>query len=197
MYLNKCRVSFDCFTSHCKWLPTSVFHGQNPGLINQQIIQTDDRKINYHKFICTLNSKFNYDCAIDTLGPVYPGQLLWIDVFTPCSNTSVIYAETHNNLLPSTACRIAHQTELLNTINNHSGILNFTIVSDNTDMCELFLQYLHIYIMYTKHFMSDYFLVQLGSHYKMEYVIVILFYHLILTHVTLNNQLSDVLLPGG
>ena len=71
---------------------------------------------------------------------------------TPCSeNTSVIYAETHNNLLPSTACKIAHQTELLNTINNYSGILNYTIVSDNTstDTCELFLTISpHLYHVY-------------------------------------------------
>ena len=148
--LSKCMLTFDRFTSHCKWLPTSVFYGQNPGLINQQIIQIDDRKINHHTFICLLSSTTYYDCSIDTLGPVYPGQLLQIDVFTPCSNTSVIYAETYNDLLPSTACRIAHQIELLNTINNHSRTLNFTIVSDNTDiMCELFLTISpHLYEVY-------------------------------------------------
>ena len=95
-----CEATFDHFTSHCKWLPTSPFHGHNPGLINQQIIQIDDRSNNNHEFICVLNST-TYDCAIDTLGPVYPGQLLQIDVITPCSDASrsVIYAETHNNLL--------------------------------------------------------------------------------------------------
>ena len=150
MHLAKCRLTFDCFTSHCKWLPTSVFHGHNPGLINQQIIQIDDRDINHHKFICQLTSTTHYDCAIDKLGPVYPGQILQIDVVTPCSeNTSVIYAETHNNLLPSTACKIAHQTELLNTITKNSGTLNFTIVSNNTDMCELFLTITpHLYHVY-------------------------------------------------
>ena len=148
--LTKCRQTFDRFTSHCKWLPTSVFYGHNPGLINQQIIQIDNRKINYHTFICLLSSQLHYDCAINTLGPVYPGQILQVDVFTPCSeNTPVIYAETHNNLLPSIACKIAHQTELLNTINNYSGILNYTIVSDNTDMCELFLTISpHLYHVY-------------------------------------------------
>ena len=118
--LNKCRVTFDHYTSHCKWLPTSVFHGHNPGLINQQIIQINYRKINHHNFICVLNSTTQYDCAIDTLDPVYPGQILQIDVFTPCSeNTSVIYAETHNNLLPSAACKIARQTELLIIVQKH------------------------------------------------------------------------------
>ena len=148
--LTKCRVTFDRFACHCKWLHTSVFYGHNPGLINQQIIQIDDRRINHHTFICLLSSTTHYDCAIDKLGPVYPGQLLQINVFTPCSkNTSVIYAETHNNLLPSRACKIAHQTELLNTINNRAGILNFTIVSNSTGMCELFLTITpHLYSVY-------------------------------------------------
>ena len=149
--IHLCMVNFDHFTSHCKWLPTSVFYGHNPGLINQQIIQTNYGKVN-HTFICLLSSNTYYDCAIDKLGPVYPGQILQVNVFTPCSyseNTTVIYAETHNNLLPSTACKIAHQNELLNTINNQSGTLNFTIVSNNTDMCELFLtitsHFYHVY----------------------------------------------------
>ena len=141
----KCMLTFDRFASHCKWLPTSVFYGHNPGLINQQIIQIDDRTINHHKFICSSSSTTHYDCAIDTLGPVYPGQLLQIDVFTPCSgNDFVIYAETYNNLLPSTACKIAYQTEILYTVN-----YNFKIVSENTDMCELFLTITpHLYRVY-------------------------------------------------
>ena len=91
---DKCKVMFDHFTSHCKWLPTSsirVFYGHNPGLINQQIIQIDDRKINYIAITCSficLSSKSHYDCPIDTLGPVYPGQILQVDVFTPCSENT-------------------------------------------------------------------------------------------------------------
>ena len=147
---SKCIPTFlDRFTSHCKWLPTSVFFGHNSGLINQQVIKVDYKKINHHTFIC-LNSKFHYDCSIDTLGPVYPGQTLQVELVSPCGiDTSVIYAETHNNLLPSTACKIAHQTELLNSINNNSGIINYTIVSDSTDICELFLTISpHLYYVY-------------------------------------------------
>ena len=71
---------------------------------------------------------------------MYPGQKLRVTLFTPCcGNTSVVFAETHNKLLPSTACKIAHQTELLYSINNYSRTITFTIVSNNTDMCELFL----------------------------------------------------------
>ena len=149
-YSLDCMQNFDSYISHCKWITTSVFHGHDPGLINQQIIQIDHKYINYHTFICLSSSKSYYDCSIDTLGSVYPGQILRPDIFTPCSeNTSVIFAETHNNLLPTTACKIAHQTELLNSISNYSGKLNFTIVSDNTNVCELFLTISpHLYHVY-------------------------------------------------
>ena len=113
---NRCTLTFVHFTSHCKWINSSVFHGHNPGLINQKIIQLDQdqEQINHHTFICPSNLQSHYDCGIDTLGYVYPGQKLRVTLFTPCSgNTSVVFAETHNKLLPSTACKIAHQTELL------------------------------------------------------------------------------------
>ena len=148
--LTECTFLFKRFTSHCKWLPTSVFFGQNPGLINQQIIQINHKRVHHHTFICLTDLKFYYNCTTDILGPVYPGQILQIDVFAPCSeDTAVIFAKTHNTLLPTTACKIAHQTELLNIINNCSGIINYTIVSNNGDMCELFLTVSpHLYYAY-------------------------------------------------
>ena len=137
------HISFCSFTLHCKWLPTSVFYGHSPGLINQQIIQNDQKLINHHTFICMLSPKFGYDCAINTLGPVYPGQILQVKLFPPCLGSHaihpVVFADTHNNHLPSTACKLAHQTELLHIFTDFAATINYTIVSSNTDMCELFL----------------------------------------------------------
>ena len=137
-----------------------MFYGHDPGLINQQIIQTNfsgQKQINHHTFICILSSQFQYDCAIDTLGPVYPGQKLQVELSTPCTyrgESSVVYAETHNNLLPSTACRIAHQTELLNII-NYSGTISYTIVSNSSNICELFLTASpHLHFVYEAFYVS-------------------------------------------
>ena len=33
--VTECKLTFNRFNSHCKWLPTSVFSGHSPGLINQ------------------------------------------------------------------------------------------------------------------------------------------------------------------
>ena len=86
---SNCTLDFSRFTSHCKLLNTSVFYGHNPGLINQQIIRTSYtglKQINHHTYICILSSQFHYDCGIDTLGPVYPGQKLQVELLTPCNS---------------------------------------------------------------------------------------------------------------
>ena len=144
-------LCFKRFTSHCKWLSSSVFYDQNPGLINWQIIQINHEKVRHHTFICLTDLELYGNCTTDILGPIYPGQTLQIEIFAPCSDNtnSIIFAETHNNLLPPTACKIAHQTELLNLISNYSGMINYTILSNSTDMCELFLTISpHLYYVY-------------------------------------------------
>ena len=59
-----------------------------------------------------------------------------------CSNdNTVLYAEVHNINLPSSSCKIAHQSQLINVIGNHSNTVNYTIVSTapDSERCELFL----------------------------------------------------------
>ena len=74
--VSKCNIPFYHYTSHCKWIPTSVFYGYNPGAINQQIIQLHDHKKNQHTTICLCPNNSNINCSSDLLGPVYPGQTL-------------------------------------------------------------------------------------------------------------------------
>ena len=46
--------------------------------------------------------------------------------------------QTHNALLPPTACKLANQNELV-TVLNHTKLINFTIVSEAEERCEIFL----------------------------------------------------------
>ena len=125
--------NFFHYLSHCKWLPTAVFKGHNPGDINQQIIQVDGHQWVDHKTICYCPRNEDYNCTVDLLGPVYPGQLLQVDLCIPQEDDrdSIVYVETHANSLPSSACKIAHQTELINIIDNYSKTFNFTIISES------------------------------------------------------------------
>ena len=50
--------------------------------------------------------------------------MLQVELCMPCSDdNSVLYAETHNTLLPKSACEIAHQTELVDFITNNSKVV--------------------------------------------------------------------------
>ena len=134
-----CLFPFYHFTRHCKWIPTAVFYDQNPKIIYQQIITTNNQNFTYHKIChCTQNGSNN--CSVDTLGPVYSGQILQVDLCTPCNDEpSTLYAEVNSMHLPDTSCKVGSQTETMKTISNYSKMLSFTIVSDATDVCELIL----------------------------------------------------------
>ena len=185
------------FVTHCKWLPDAVFNGYSPGYINQQIIQVDGHNWIHHKKICVCPyDRNNYNCTVDLLGPVYPGQVLKVNVCMPQAipnEDDILFAETHATL-PSSACRIAYQRELISTITNHPKTSQFTIISDR-QLCELFFV--------VQNYIRAAFYVQLLSCpvgftlQKMECAFAILYYHLILTHVTLTYLPSDVLLILG
>ena len=77
------------------------------------------------------------------LGVVYPGQTLQTNLCNVCSNDdgTVLYAEVHNINLPSSSCKIVHQPQLVNVIDDYSRTVNYTIASNitNDGRCELFL----------------------------------------------------------
>ena len=183
-----CKLSTNYLTFYCKWIPTAVFNGQSSVDINRQIININQS----HQRSISLCSEFN----TYTLGSVYPGQKLLVELCMQCSdNYTVLYAETHSTLLPESACKIAHQSELINCIFNKSKVLSYTIVSERNGFCELFLTVSpFLYYIYE---VFEVQLFQLDLLYTTEYVIVILFSQLILIRVTLINQLLDVLLTLG
>ena len=136
-------VSFCYFTSHCRWLPSAGFYGYAPEAINKQIIKHDNQECDYHTHICYCPKIGKYNCSIDILGKVHPGQTLQTNLCNMYSknDSTVLYAEVRDANLPATTCKIAHQSQLINFIGNNSNTVNYTIVSripDNS-RCKLFL----------------------------------------------------------
>ena len=138
-----CSRSLCHFISHCKWLPFTAFYGYSHEAINDKIFQNFSKNCDSYKQICYRSQGINCNCSVDVLGPVYPGQILQANLCNMCSNddSAVLYAEVHNINLPNSSCKIAHQSQLINVIGNHSNAVNYTIVSStpDNDRCELFL----------------------------------------------------------
>ena len=126
------------FTPHCQWISAAAFHTYNPGGIYKQILKIDNETPSYHRICHCFQNGSN--CNLDVFGPVHPGQTLQIQLCTPCDNkVFVLYAEVYSIFLPDSACKVATQNEKTNTISNYSKQVSFTIVSEATDVCELFL----------------------------------------------------------
>ena len=70
-------------------------------------------------------------------GPVFPGQVLQLELYLPCSDgDATMHLKMHDIVLPSSAkC----QTELVTFFTGNSRTVNSTIVSDANETCELFL----------------------------------------------------------
>ena len=89
----KCSFPSYYFTPHCQWIPNAAFYDYNPRDIYQQIIKIHGQNLSYHE-ICHCPQNGNDNCSIDTLGPVYPGQTLQLELCTPCNDEpSILYAE--------------------------------------------------------------------------------------------------------
>ena len=126
-------------TPHCKWIPSATFQKYSSKVIYQQIIKINYQKFIYHK-ICHCSQNGSKNCSVNTLGPVYPGQSLQVELCTPCNDKpSTLYAEINSIHLPTSACKVAPQTKTTNIISNYSTKVNFTIISEAINECELFL----------------------------------------------------------
>ena len=139
-------MSICYFFSHCKWSLSAVFYGYSPEIVHRQVTSNDDQNCNYHGHIrMLLLSNQKSDCSIDISGLVHPGQKLQTNLCSMCSTSNsistVLYAEVHNINLPSSSCKIVHQSQLIQFIGNHSNTVNYIIASSapESDKCELFL----------------------------------------------------------
>ena len=126
--------------SHCKWLTTTVFHNYHPKVINQQIIKIDNQQWYHLKKICHCSVSEGNNCTIDKLGPLFPGQKLQADFCIPSAKEhNIVHVETHGIYLPDSTCNIAQQSESVSYISNLPKAVAFTVVSNASERCELFL----------------------------------------------------------
>ena len=71
-------------TSHCEWVGEPLFPLSDPFEVNKQIIHYVNNSMvvqpSVSNTICYCTDDQYYNCSIDELGPVYPGQTLKFDI---------------------------------------------------------------------------------------------------------------------
>jgi len=132
-------------TAHCKWIPTAAYYGHHPGSVNKKIIDItgDERSLDTHSRICLCSSNGKSNCSLDVMGTVYPGQVLQASMAIQGTyEMSNVYTETHAVSLPESACRVTTETDhglITALLGVECRSLDFTIVSNASKECELFL----------------------------------------------------------
>ena len=135
----ECSFLYYHLNPKCEWLPNAIFQHNDSEIINHQIIQIDQKHSNYHR-ICLCYENGSYNCSINILGPIYPGQVLQIGLCTPCDdNIFNLHAETRDTLPANFSCRISNQSEVWNKISKYTKLISYTIASEAHEICKLFL----------------------------------------------------------
>ena len=146
--IHKTHNTIHQLTTHCKWAPGAVFQNIPPKILNNKIITFEypndlfQYQLGEHTTVCYCPSSSQYNCSVDQLGPVYPGENLTVDLCLPYNNeeTGVMYTETYNNNLPKPSCKIYEYNSMRHILHkNHNNVVNFPIASEQARVCELFL----------------------------------------------------------
>ena len=96
-------------TSHCDWMEESYFMQSDPFEVNKKIIHYVNNsmavKQNEPNFACYCTDDQHYNCSIDELGPVYPGQTYMLSILVKLNddNNDLVRVHVDNDL--KRACR--------------------------------------------------------------------------------------------
>ena len=142
---NRRKSTINYYTSHCRWLDGAAFNRYDPKMINKMILNIKNSakqglSLGHHVNLCYCPHNGTHDCTVDVLGEVYPGQTIQVDMCAPYLNgISVMFADTYNTKIQNWTCRIANQNQLTNVIRKKYKAIKFTVISNSTKYCSLFL----------------------------------------------------------
>ena len=135
---------------HCLWLPQSFLNNTIPLEVNSKYIQFINNSGTYklsqvieQSSLCVCTDELHYDCHINDLGYLYPGQTLTVSLYNHkvTNNTiNAVVVKTDINQQYVTPCIVLDISENLQLIENKCTKLNYTIGFPTDSWCELFLK---------------------------------------------------------
>ena len=150
---------------NCRMSPESLSYEQNPLVAYQRFIhyQNETGQYLFHFSIgslCYCSDYETHNCYINTLGPIFPGQTLTTGLCLDCMNDDYdsiksvpISTDMYSRYLTDTHCKVLLSNQILKWITRNCTQFHFTILSNNEQQCELFLNakdYNYITIFYVK-----------------------------------------------
>ena len=158
---NKCNTTIPyCVISipitNCQWLPHSIFRDVFPLDINEQYIKyTDDKNSSMdiatlgieQSTLCVCSNETSYNCHINDLGYLYPGETLTIclhslDGQRNSSDISVVVVKTDISLPNIKPCTVLDVSEYQQFIVKSCNKVSYTIAFSSYQWCEIYLKLL-------------------------------------------------------
>ena len=132
-----CNVKY-C-TSHCSWHSSALFQTLSPLDINQRFIHLSNQNritdlISDEKEICYCIDDDQYDCLLDEINNIYPGQTVQFNLLHMNTVSELVVV---NSALP-TSCRVVKSSEISQVIYNNCTKVQYTF-HHTEKWCELFL----------------------------------------------------------
>ena len=133
----------------CHQLPQSSFHNITPSEVNDHYMKyinnSGDCKILNsieQSSLCMCTNELHYDCHINDLGYLYPGQTLTASLYHHKGNytTDVVVVKTDIDQQHATPCIVLDINENSQIINKQCTELHYTIGFPTDNYCELFLK---------------------------------------------------------
>ena len=148
-YNNHCK-SGNCYNIpafNCLWLHSSLFNNYMPIEINDRYIHFINstgkyklRQVVEQISLCVCTNELNYDCHINDLGYVYPGQTLTILLKHKRNTSNAVAVKTDVNQQYVSPCTVIDINENLQLIDKQCTRLHYTIGFLTDKWCELFLK---------------------------------------------------------
>ena len=129
--------------SHCSWSNYTISNKFIPLDVNRAAIKNlnnNSTLITDRKDICHCLQNGQYDCYVDEIKSIYPGQTVHLSLINTLGSDMFITVHTG---LP-TSCRVGKNSELVQLLYSNCTKLQFTIQSNMRwpyAWCELFLSY--------------------------------------------------------
>ena len=123
---------------HCDWIDDSAFIHFNSQEVNKEIIKSvNHSSLQYPvKHICYCKNHQHYNCTIDELGPVYPGQNYGLNPVTEALKSDVFIKIDDR---PNTACKSQNDMVEMHLLSNICYSITYNIQSNNAKDCEIYL----------------------------------------------------------
>ena len=151
---NHCNqdLRLDCYNYmpviYCLWLPQSLFNNAIPLEVNSKYMQFNNNSGTYklsqiikQSSLCVCTNELHYDCHINNLGYLYPGQTLTVSFYPRKADAiNAVVVKTDIDQQHVTPCIVLDISENLQFIKKNCTKVHYTIGFPTDNWCELFLK---------------------------------------------------------